>query len=43
MTLPGALYGHETWSLVLREEHILSMFENGVLRKIFVPKSEQVT
>jgi hypothetical protein len=37
--LPGVLYGCETWSLVLREEHRLRVFENRVLRKIFGPKS----
>ena len=33
--LPVILYGCETWSLTLREEHRLRMFENKVLRKIF--------
>jgi hypothetical protein len=37
------LYGCETWSLTLREEHTLRMFENRVLRKIFGPKKDQVT
>jgi hypothetical protein len=32
------LYGCETWSLTLREEHRLSVFENRVLRRIFGPK-----
>jgi hypothetical protein len=36
--LPGVLYGHETWFLTLREEHILSVFENRVLRRIFGTK-----
>jgi hypothetical protein len=36
------LYGCETWSLTLREEHILRVFENRVLRRIFVPKSDEV-
>jgi hypothetical protein len=31
------LYGCETWSLTLREEHRLRVFENRVLRKIFGP------
>jgi hypothetical protein len=35
------LYGCETWSLSLREEHILRGFENRVLRKIFGPKREE--
>jgi hypothetical protein len=33
--LPVVLYGCETWSLTLREEHRLSVFENRVLRRIF--------
>jgi hypothetical protein len=33
--LPVVLYGHETWSLTLRKEHRLGMFENRVLTKIF--------
>jgi hypothetical protein len=37
------LYGCETWSLTLREEHRLRVFENRVLRKIFVPKRGEVT
>jgi hypothetical protein len=37
------LYGCETWSLVLREEHRLRVFENRVLRRIFGPKSDEVT
>jgi hypothetical protein len=32
------LYGCETWSLTLREEHRLRVFENRVLRRIFGPK-----
>jgi hypothetical protein len=38
--LPVVLYGSETWSLTLREEHRLRVFENMVLRKIFGPKRE---
>jgi hypothetical protein len=37
------LYGCETWSLTLREEHRLRLFENRVLRRIFVPKRDEVT
>jgi hypothetical protein len=37
------LYGCETWSLTLREEHRLGVFENRVLRRIFGPKSDEVT
>jgi hypothetical protein len=38
--LPVVLYGCETWSLTLREEHRLKVFENRVLR-IFGPKREE--
>jgi hypothetical protein len=38
--LPGVLYGCETWSLALGEEHRLRVFENRVLRNIFGPKRE---
>jgi hypothetical protein len=38
-----ALYGCETWSLTLREEHRLRVFVNRVLRKIFGPKGAEVT
>jgi hypothetical protein len=37
------LYGCETWSLTLREEHRLRVFENRVLRRIFGPKRNEVT
>ena len=37
------LYGCETWSLTLREERRLGMFENRVLRRIFGPKRDEVT
>jgi len=40
--LPVVLYGSETWSLTLREEHRLRVFENRVLR-IFGPKRDEVT
>jgi hypothetical protein len=36
------LYGCETWSLTVREEHKLRVFENRVLRRIFVPKRDGV-
>jgi hypothetical protein len=39
--LPVMLYGRETWSLTLREEHRLRGFENTVLRKISGPKREE--
>jgi hypothetical protein len=41
--LPVVLYGCETWSLTLREEHGLRVFRNGVLRKVFRPKRDEVT
>jgi hypothetical protein len=41
--LPIALYGCGTWSLTLREEHKLKVFENRVLRIISGPKREEVT
>ena len=41
--LPVVLYGCETWSLTLREEHRLRVFENRVLRRIFGPKRDGVT
>jgi hypothetical protein len=41
--LPVVLYGCETWSLTLREEHRLRVFENKVLRRIFGPKRDEVT
>jgi hypothetical protein len=37
------LYGCETWSLTLREEYRLGMFESSVLRQIFGPKKEKIT
>jgi hypothetical protein len=40
--LPVVLYGCETWSLTLREEPRLRVFENRVLR-IFVPKRDEAT
>jgi hypothetical protein len=41
--LPVVLYGCETWSLTLREEHRLRVFQNRVLRRIFGPKRDEVT
>jgi len=37
------LYGCETWSLTLREERKLRVFENMVLRRIFGPRRDDVT
>jgi hypothetical protein len=36
-------YGCDTWSLTLREEHRLRIFENRVFRRIFGPKRDEVT
>jgi hypothetical protein len=36
------LYGRETWSLILRDEHRLRVFENRVLRGICGPKRDEV-
>jgi len=41
--LPVVLYGCETWSLILREEWKLRVFENMVLRRIFGPRRDEVT
>jgi hypothetical protein len=41
--LPFVLYGCKTWSLTLREERRLRVFENRVLRRVFGPRSDEVT
>ena len=41
--LPVVFYGCETWSLTLRGEHRLMVFENEVLRKIFGAKRDEIT
>ena len=41
--LPVVLYESETWSLTLREERRLRVFENRVLREVFGPKRDEVT
>jgi hypothetical protein len=41
--LAVVLYGCETWSLRLRDEHRLIVFENRVLRRIFGPKRDEMT
>jgi hypothetical protein len=43
ITLPLVLYGRDTLSFMLREEHRLRVFENRVLRRIFGPKKDEVT
>jgi hypothetical protein len=40
--LPVVVCGCETWSLKLREEHRLRVFENRALRRIFGPKRDEV-
>ena len=40
--LPVVLYGCETWSLTLREERRLRVFENRVLRRVFGTEREEV-
>jgi hypothetical protein len=40
--LPVLLYGCETWSLTLREDHRLRVFENRILRRIFGLKKDEV-
>jgi hypothetical protein len=41
--LPFVRYGCETWSLTLREERRLRVFDKRVLRRIFGPKRDEVT
>jgi hypothetical protein len=41
--LPVVLYGCKSWSLTLREECRLRVFENRVLRRIFGPKRDEAT
>jgi uncharacterized protein YbdZ (MbtH family) len=41
--LPAVLYGYETWSPTLREEHGLMMYENRELKRMFWPKGYEVT
>ena len=41
--LPVVLYGCETWSLMLREEHRPMVFEKWVLKEILTPRRDDVT
>jgi len=41
--LPVAVYGCQTWSLTLREERRLRVFEDRVLRRIFGPRRDEAT
>jgi hypothetical protein len=42
INLPVVLYGCETWSLILKEERRLRVFENRVLRIIFGPRRDEL-
>ena len=42
MFLAVVLYEYETWSLTLREESRVKVFENRMLRRIFGPKRDEV-
>ena len=37
------LYGYENWSLILKEENLLRVIQNKVLRRIFGPERDKVT
>jgi hypothetical protein len=39
---PVVLYGCETWSVTLSEEHRVRVFENRVLKRLFGPKRDEV-
>jgi hypothetical protein len=41
--LPVVLYGCETWSLTVKDERKLRVFENRALRRIFGPKRDEMT
>jgi hypothetical protein len=41
--MPIVVFGCETWSLILREERKLRVFENMVWRRKFGPRSDEVT
>jgi len=41
--LPVILYGCESWSMILADEHKLRVFENKVLRKIYRKKRDEMT
>jgi hypothetical protein len=36
------MYGYETWSLTVRQEHRLRVFEKKMLRRIFIPERDEV-
>ena len=39
--MPVVLYGYEAWSITLREERRLRLFENRILRRLFEPKRDE--
>jgi len=41
--LPVVLYGCETWSITLREERRLKLFQNRFFRRLFGPKRDEAT
>jgi hypothetical protein len=41
--LPIVMYGYETWSLTLREDRRIRMFDNRVVRRRFGPKKDRLT
>ena len=41
--LSVALYGCETWSVIMREEHRVRVFQNRVSRGVFGPKMDELT
>ena len=41
--MPVVLYGCENWSLTLREERRLRVFENTLLRRVYGPKRDEIT
>ena len=43
ISLPVVLYGCEAWSLTAKEERMLMVYENMVLRRIIGPRRDEVT
>jgi len=43
VNLPVVLYGCETWSLILREEHLMRVSANRVMRKMCGPMRDEIT
>jgi hypothetical protein len=40
--LPVVLHGCETWSLTVKDEHRLRVFENRIARRVFAPKRVEI-